>query len=112
MNKRIIAVDFDGTLCESNYPYCGKPIMPVIRAITEEKKKGSIIILYTMREGKELDLALKWCKCYGIEFDAVNENCQWAKEYFNNPRKIFYTELWDDRAFNVDDIIRRYSQFC
>lgn len=47
-----------------------------------------------------------------LHFDAVNENCQWAKEYFNNPRKIFYTELWDDRAFNVDDIIRQYSQFC
>ena len=38
LNKRIIAVDFDGTLCESNYPYCGKPIMPVIKAITEEKR--------------------------------------------------------------------------
>ena len=100
MNKKIIAVDFDGTLCESNYPYCGKPVMPGIKAITEEKKRGSIIILYTMREGKELDLALKWCKCYGIEFDAVNENVPWLGFH---SRKVCADVYIDDLAVGKDD---------
>ena len=109
--KKIIAVDFDYTLCESNYPLCGEPIIPVIDELLKEKGNGAIIILYTMREGKELKDAIDWCRSYGIKFDAVNENCMWAKEYFGNPRKIFYTELWDDRAHNVEDIIER-NKLC
>ena len=30
MNYRIIAVDFDGTLCYSNWPELGEPNMPLI----------------------------------------------------------------------------------
>ena len=36
--KRIIAVDFDGTLCENKYPKIGKPRTPIINAVKEEKK--------------------------------------------------------------------------
>lgn len=64
-----------------------------------------------MREGKELKDALDWCRSYGIKFDAINENCMWAKEYFGKTRKIFYTELWDDRAHNVTNIIER-NKLC
>lgn len=50
--KKIIAVDFDGTLCNSNYPLCGEPTIPVIDELLKEKENGAIMILYTMREGK------------------------------------------------------------
>lgn len=40
-HKKIIAVDFDGTLCDSNYPLCGEPIIPVIDELLKEKEKWS-----------------------------------------------------------------------
>ena len=50
-----------------------------------------------MREGEELTQAVNWCRDRGLVFDAVNDNLDFMKEYFNNnPRKIFCTEYIDD----------------
>lgn len=55
------------------------------------------MVLITMREGPELEQAVKWCKIQGLEFDAVNDNLPHMKEFFNNnPRKIFCNEYIDD----------------
>lgn len=106
--KKIISCDFDGTLCDSNYPQCGELIQKVINQLLKEQEKGTIIILNTMREGKPLQDAIEWCFKYGIFFDAINDNCHWTKEFFkSNPRKIFATEYWDNRSVNILDIIMR-----
>ena len=39
MNNKIIAVDFDGTLCTDKYPNIGKPIEPIINALLREQQK-------------------------------------------------------------------------
>ena len=39
--KRIIAVDFDGTLCENKYPKIGEPNKELIEQLAEERKKGT-----------------------------------------------------------------------
>ena len=98
-NKRIIGVDFDGTLAvtRGSYPRIQGPIQEVIDYILEEQKKGAYLILITMREDEELAQAVEWCEKQGIEFDAVNDNLPHMKEFFkNNPRKIFCNEYIDD----------------
>lgn len=100
MNRRkIIGVDFDGTLAtiDSPYPAIGEPIHEVIDYILDEQKKGAYLILITMREGLALEGALMFCEDQGIKFDAVNDNLPHMKKWFNNnPRKIFCNEYIDD----------------
>lgn len=101
----IIAVDFDGTLCRSVWPGIGEPNMSVICYIKERKRRGDKLILWTCREGKRLEEAVEWCKAHGLEFDAVNENLPEMKRKFgNDPRKIFASEYWDDKAVGFANI--------
>lgn len=96
---KIIAVDFDGTLCESAWPEIGAPKRNWIDRAIAERKRGSKLILWTCREGEKLDKAVEWCKQFGLEFDAVNENLQEQNElYGNDSRKIGADEYWDDKA--------------
>ena len=107
-NYRIIGVDFDGTLAHTKgiYPNIGEPITEVMDYILGEQKKGAYLILITMREGDELDMAVRWCNEYGIVFDAVNDNLPHMKEFFkNNPRKIFCNEYLDDTNIGGIDAV-------
>lgn len=107
MDNKIIAVDFDGTLCENKYPEIGKPITPVIESLLEEQKNGAKIILWTCRCDDDLNSSVEWCIEQGIVFDAVNDHLPEMKEKFhNNTRKVFATEYWDDKAVNIISIIK------
>lgn len=59
--KRAIAIDFDGTLCENNYPDIGEPNWNVIYQAIQEQKHGAGLILWTCREGKLLYDAMEAC---------------------------------------------------
>lgn len=86
---KVIAIDFDGTMFETEYPKILRPILPVIHMARERKAAGDKLILWTCREGPELNAAVEACRNYGIEFDAVNDNLPEAKtEWGNNPRKV------------------------
>lgn len=75
MNEQIIAVDFDGTLCENKWPEIGEPNTELISYLIEMRKTfDAKIILWTCRAGEMLDKAVNWCSEHGLEFDAVNEN--------------------------------------
>lgn len=91
MNEQIIAVDFDGTLCENKWPEIGEPNTNLIGYLIEMRKSfGAKIILWTCRVGEMLDKAVNWCSEHGLEFDAVNENLPHIVERFGgNTRKIF-----------------------
>lgn len=98
---RVIAVDFDGCLCTNNYPLAGEPNWNVIEELKLEIAKGTKVILWTCRCGKDLDVAIRACKGWGLEFDAVNDNLkEWKKAWGNNTRKVGATEYWDDKAVN------------
>lgn len=93
----IYGVDFDGTLCEEIWPDIGAPNLELIEFLKERRAFGDQVILITMREGEKLDAALKWCKSYGLIFDAVNDNLPIMKGFFgNNPRKVFADIYIDD----------------
>lgn len=100
MKKReplIYAVDFDGTLCENAWPGIGKENKTLIRFLKREQAKGAELILWTMREGKYLDDALRWCMERGLTFAAINDNLLRLKTmYGNNPRKVYADVYIDD----------------
>lgn len=97
--KRAIAIDFDGTLCENNYPDIGEPNWNVIYQAIQEQKHGAGLILWTCREGKLLYDAMEACFDWGIQFDAINESLPEWKEHFGTaPRKVGADEYWDDKA--------------
>lgn len=96
--KRVIAVDFDGTLCENKYPKIGKPNTELIKQLAEEKKKGTAVILFTCRDGQRLKEAVKWCSKQGLQFDRVNDNLpERIRAYKGNTRKISADVYVDDR---------------
>jgi HK97 family phage prohead protease len=105
MNK-VYAIDFDGTLCENDYPNIGEPIQKVIDFVKDIKDKDNKIILWTCRVDDRLDEAIEWCKEQGIEFDAVNENLPENIDlYGGDTRKINADYYIDDKVITIDDIV-------
>ena len=101
--KQIWAVDFDGTLCENRWPNIGPANLELINLLKCARKAGIYLILWTCREGTLLDDALEWCREYGLEFDAANDNLPDVCEaYGANPRKLSATLYLDDRAVHID----------
>lgn len=95
----IIAVDFDGTLCEECWPEIGRPNLRLIGELIYRKSLGDRIILWTCRVGLPLTQAVKWAKGYGLEFDAVNENVpEIIERYGTESRKISADIYIDDRS--------------
>jgi hydroxymethylpyrimidine pyrophosphatase-like HAD family hydrolase len=74
LNNIRIAVDFDGTIVEHEYPEIGKEKLFAFRTLQELQKRGARLILWTFRTGEELEDAVEYCRQYGIEFYAVNKN--------------------------------------
>ena len=97
---KVIAVDFDGTLCENKWPEIGEPNEEVIRYLQDQKLRvGVKIILWTCRAGKELDDALLWCYHHGLMVDAVNENLpEVIALYGNDSRKVSADLYIDDKS--------------
>ncbi|MCR5652006.1 MAG: hypothetical protein K6F86_12595 [Lachnospiraceae bacterium] len=96
---KIIAVDFDGTLCYSEWPSLGEPNERLIEYLKKWREKGNKLILWTCRAGEALDNAILWCRKQELEFDAINDNLPEIVElYGNNSRKITCDYYIDDRA--------------
>lgn len=98
---KIIAVDFDGTLCTNAYPEIGEPIPYSLLYVTRAKAAGHIITLHTCRQGKSLDDAIAWCKARGITFDYINENVPAnIKRFGGDTRKIYADVYFDANSLN------------
>ena len=99
MDYSIIAVDFDGTLCYSNWPELGEPNRPLIEYLQAQQRSGNKLILWTCRAGEALEKAVSWCKDQNLTFDAVNDNLPEVIEmYGTNSRKITCDYYIDDKA--------------
>lgn len=98
----VIAVDFDGTLCEDVFPEIGKPHETLINDLKRcRKEKGDKLILWTCRCGEYLDKAVEWCKEQGLIFDAVNENVpDVVAKYGEGGSKVFADLYIDDRSIH------------
>jgi len=92
-----IAVDFDGTIVEHEYPAIGKEKLFAFETLRELQKHGALLILWTFRTGKELDEAIEFCSKKGIEFYAVNKNYPEEKFDHTVSRKINADVYIDDK---------------
>ena len=95
-NSMIIAVDFDGTCVEHDYPSVGIDVegaVEVLRAIVAKRHR---LILFTMRSGSKLDDAVRWFRDRKIELWAVNENPE-QREWTSSP-KVYADIYIDDSA--------------
>lgn len=100
-NQKIVAVDFDGTLCKDAYPNIGDPLPYSLYYIKKLAAAGNILILHTCRSGALLDAAIAWCKERGIMFNYVNENTpDNIKKYGGDTRKIYADIYVDANAVN------------
>ncbi|MGE0087876.1 MAG: BT0820 family HAD-type phosphatase [Bacteroidales bacterium] len=92
-----IAVDFDGTIVDHEYPKIGKTKLFAFETLKALQKRGDTLILWTFRNGKELQDAIDFCKQNGVEFYAANKN--YPEEIFDDSisRKIEADVFIDDR---------------
>ena len=95
----IIGIDFDGTICEHEFPKIGKLKEDAKKVIQKLKDKGHDIIIWTCRDDehdeKYLTKAIEWLKEKDIPYDYINENKPGLG--FDPKPKIYYDVLLDDR---------------
>lgn len=97
----IVAIDFDGILCDNKFPSIGKPRYDVISLVRQMIDNDIEVILWTSRCGAELQAAIDWCVNYGLHFCAVNDSApsnkkQYEGKYDSPPRKIYADVYIDD----------------
>ena len=106
----IIAVDFDGILCENAFPEIGKPKYEVISLIRQLMDQGHETILWTSRADEKLVEAIQWCQSYGLHFTTTNENApsnieQYKIAHPDGTRKVYADIYIDDHnlEYVMDD---------
>ncbi|WP_243259738.1 hypothetical protein [Enterocloster bolteae] len=98
MENKIIAVDFDGTLCENKWPEIGEANKEMITYLKDRQANGDKLILWTCRVDDMLKNAIDWSVEQGLIFDAINENLpEIVASFGTDTRKIFANEYIDDR---------------
>lgn len=98
-----IAVDFDGVIAAPAWPGVGEPNEALIQWLIDFREAGNKIILWTCRVDEALENAVAFCKNYGLEFDAVNDNLPEIVEFFgDNSRKITADYYIDDKAVLIE----------
>lgn len=109
-----IAVDFDGTLCEYDFPKIGKQTKEqkeLFKILIELKKRGNKLILWTNRGDNEkypvLSEAIKWCSDKGLEFDSINQNLKSQKKLSGYSPKIIADIYIDDKCLEFGNMNSR-----
>ena len=94
----LIAVDFDGTIVTHEYPKIGKEIPFAIDTLKRlQQYPDYLLVLWTVREGEELEEAVQYCKERGLEFYAINKNYPEESAENPEPRKLKADLFIDDR---------------
>jgi hypothetical protein len=93
--KKIICVDFDGTVVEHKYPDVGRDVPDAVRVLQLLQEYGVKLILWTMRSGEFLQDAVNWFAENDIALWGVNENPE-QKEWTDSPKA--YAPLYIDDA--------------
>jgi hypothetical protein len=108
--SKVIAVDFDGTLCDVAFPKIGKQTedqKELMKSLIDLRSKGCKLILWTNRGNNLkypcLDEAVQWCRDRGLEFDSVNENIPNQEKLSGPSPKVMADVYLDDKALNIRD---------
>jgi SAM-dependent methyltransferase len=78
LKGHLIAVGFDGTIVENEFPMIGKPKPGAMETLRDLMAAGAKLVLNTCREdegsNKLLTEAVEFCNKHGVEFVSVNGN--------------------------------------
>ena len=96
-NSLIIAVDFDGTIVDDEYPKIGESKVFAFETMHKLIEDGHRLVLWTYRHGEKLEEAVEFCTKNGIEFYAVNESYENEIMDKRISRKINADIFIDDR---------------
>ena len=97
--KAILSIDFDGTICMSNYPDLGMQRKNARSMIKRLVQAGYGIIISTCREGIALSDAIKWLHKNDIPYHYVNSNFPHIIQYYGaDCRKISADLYIDDKC--------------
>lgn len=94
-----VCIDFDGTLVSHRYPHIGIENKPCVEVLKKWTENGVGLILDTMRDGKELDEAVKWCKEHGIELYGIGKHP--TQHTWTDSNKCYGQLSIDDRNLGV-----------
>lgn len=92
-----IAVDFDGTIVEHDFPKIGREMLFAFDCLRALQLKGHKLILWTFREGKLLQEAVDYCAANQIIFYAVNRSYPEENSIEGVSRKVNADIFIDDR---------------
>ena len=92
----IIAVDFDGTIVENQYPKIGPDVPGAFEWLRKLSDSGASLMLWTMRDGHRLAEAVAHCRTQGIEFWGINRNP--GQESWSQSVKQYAHVYIDDNA--------------
>lgn len=95
-SRLVIAIDFDGTCVEHDYPAVGLEVEGAVETLRALNKRGHRLILFTMRSGEKLEAAERWFRDRKIELWAVNENPE-QRSWTASP-KVYADYYIDDSA--------------
>jgi len=95
--RKLIELDFDGTLVENWNPYVGPTVPHAVEVLHKLRNAGHEFILMTMRTGHLLDDVQEWARNNSIEFKYVMCN----PEYETGSRKVYCHCNIDDKNAGV-----------
>lgn len=94
----IIAIDFDGTLHDGEYPHIGNPKDHVQQVMQQLINDGHYLILWTCRHGDLLTDAINWLLSNNIPINRINaQNPANVEKYGDNTRKVYAHLYIDDK---------------
>lgn len=103
---QILAVDFDGTLVSEAFPQIGLKNENMFEAVLNAQNSGIKCVLWTCRNGQELQNAVDYCIGHGFTPDAVNRNVDEVIEMFgHDTRKIFADWYLDDKSLMLGSFL-------
>ena len=109
----IIAIHFDGTIVDDQFPEIGKMIPGAKENINKLYYEGYTIIIWSCRTGIKKARAIEWLVLNGIKFHRFNQSCPTniALHGGKDTRKVFANLYIDDRGLTFpmpcwDDIYK------
>jgi len=102
----IIAVDFDGTIVENEFPRIGRFKKGAIETLAKLYNEGHYIIIWTCRSGIKCSAAEKHLKKHNVKFHAINKSNPENLAFYKgiDSRKIYADKYIDDKhiGFKID----------
>lgn len=102
MRKRIIAVDFDGTVVEHEFPNIGMPQPGALQFISNCLTRGDYVIIWTCRTGRYLKAVKEYFAKNGFDHKRLKKNLLFNENApldFKPEPKVYYDVLIDDRNY-------------